>query len=101
MWFLAAALATAGTVATTSTVQANEENEENENETPVSMDKIPKPARDALLREAGGAPISDVVQETENGKTVYEAHVRSGNQVLGIEVDAKGNVLKRETEGHR
>lgn len=95
MCLVAAALATTATVATTSTVQADEKNE---NETPVSMDKLPKPARDTLMREAGGKPIIDVVQETEHGQTVYEAHVRDGNQVLGIEVDASGKVLKRETE---
>lgn len=100
MWLVAAALATTGTVATTSTAQANEQNEENENETPVSLDKIPKAAADALTREAGGAQILNVVQETEHGKTVYEAHVRKGNQVLGIEVDANGNVMKRETENN-
>lgn len=100
MWLVTAALATTATVATTSTVLADEKNEqdENENETPVSMDKLPKPARDALTREAGGKPIIDVVQETEHGQTVYEAHVRDGNQVLGIEVDASGKVLKRENE---
>lgn len=98
MWLVAAALATAGTVATASTVQADEKNEGNENETPVSLDKIPKAAADALKREAGSAQILDVVQENENGKTVYEAHVQSGNHVLGVEVDANGKVLKRETE---
>ena len=70
MWFVAAALVTAGTVAATSTVQANQGHEEKENETPVSLDKIPKAARDALLREAGGAPIIDVVQETKDGIVV-------------------------------
>ncbi|HEX8795817.1 MAG TPA: PepSY domain-containing protein [Polyangiaceae bacterium] len=100
MWLVAAALATAGTVATATTVQADEKNEGNENETPVSLDKIPKAAADALTREAGGARILDVVQETENGQTVYEAHVQSGNQVLGIEVDATGKVLKRENESN-
>ena len=101
MWLIAAALATTATVAVTSTAQADERNEGNENETPVSLDSIPKPARDALLREAGGASqIVNVVQESENGQTVYEAHVRKGNQTLGIEVDANGKVLKRETENN-
>jgi uncharacterized membrane protein YkoI len=96
IWLVAAALATTGAVATTSTALANQGTEENE--TPVSLDKIPKAAADALTREAGGAPITDVVQETKNGQTVYEAHVRKGTEVVGIEVDANGKVLSRHTE---
>ena len=98
LWLVAAALATTGAVATTSTAQANQGGEEKENETPVSLDKIPKAARDALMREAGGAPIIDVVQETKDGQTVYEAHVRKNSEVVGIEVDASGKVLNRHTE---
>jgi uncharacterized membrane protein YkoI len=94
MWLLSAALAVTA-VPFSATAQADEKNE---HETPTSMDKIPAAARDALVREAGGAQIIDVVQETENGKTVYEAHVRKGNDVLGIEVDASGKVLKKESE---
>jgi uncharacterized membrane protein YkoI len=93
-WLLPAALAVTA-VPFAATAQADEKNE---HETPTSLDKIPAPARDALVREAGGAQIIDVVQETENGKTVYEAHVKKGNDVLGIEVDASGKVLKRESE---
>jgi uncharacterized membrane protein YkoI len=96
MWLLATALATTVAIPMASTVQADEKNE---NETPTSMDKIPAAARDGLLREAGGASIVDVVQETENGQTVYEAHVRKGNDVIGIEVDASGKLVKKETEG--
>jgi uncharacterized membrane protein YkoI len=94
MWLLPAALAVT-TVPFAATAQADEKNE---HETPTSLDKIPAAARDALVREAGGATIVDVVQETENGKTVYEAHVRKGADVVGIEVDASGKLLKRESE---
>jgi uncharacterized membrane protein YkoI len=96
IWWLTAALATTAAIPMASTVQADEENE---NETPTTLDKIPRAARDALVREAGGAPILDVKQETENGQTLYEAHVKKGNDVIGIEVDRDGKVLKRETEG--
>lgn len=94
VWLVPAALAVAA-VPFGATAQADEKNE---HETPTSLDKIPAAARDALVREAGGSQITDVVQETEGGKTVYEAHVRKGNDVLGIEVDASGKVLKRENE---
>jgi uncharacterized membrane protein YkoI len=78
-----------------STVQADEKNEHH---TPVSLDQIPKAAREGLLREAAGAPILDVMTEPENGQTVYEAHVRQAGQLIGIEVDASGKLLKKEPE---
>jgi uncharacterized membrane protein YkoI len=95
MWFAAMVLAATAAVPVASSAQADEKKE---NETPVTMDKIPPAARDALQREAAGAPIIDVVQETEKGQTVYEAHVRKGTDVVGIEVDPSGKVLKTETE---
>lgn len=96
MWWVATALATMATVPLAATAQADEKNE---HETPTSMDKIPAAARDALQREAAGGTIIDVVEENEHGQTVYEAHVRKGSDVIGVEVDANGKVLKRETEG--
>jgi hypothetical protein len=95
-WLLAAALATTAAVPL-GTAQADEKNE---HETPTSLDKIPAPARESLLREAGGSPIVKVMQEMESGRTVYEAHVRKGKDLLGIEVDESGKVLKRETENN-
>lgn len=78
---------------------ADQKNEEHEkNEKTVSIDAIPAPARDALRREAKGAQILKVEQETENGKTVYEGHVKQGNDIVGIEVDGAGNVLGRHSE---
>jgi hypothetical protein len=97
MWLLTAALATTVAVPVVSTAQADDKNE---NETPTSLDKIPAPARSSLLREAGGSPIINVMQEMENGRTVYEAHVKKGNDLLGIEVDETGKVLKRENENN-
>jgi hypothetical protein len=97
MWLLAAALATTAAVPVVSTAQADEKNE---HEMPTSLDRIPAPARDSLLREAGNSPIIKVMQETENGRTVYEAHVRKGKDILGIEVDDSGKVLKRENESN-
>jgi uncharacterized membrane protein YkoI len=91
-WLLSAALAAAVAPATMAWA------DEKENETKVSMDKIPAAARDALLKAAAGGPILDVVQETEQGQTVYEAHVRKGNEVMGFTVDANGKLLETENE---
>jgi hypothetical protein len=96
-WLLAGALVGIA-VPTATTALAHGPNEDEKSETPTSLDKIPPAARDALLREAAGAPIVDVAQETENGQTVYEAHIRKGNDVMGIEVDQNGKVLGRHSE---
>jgi hypothetical protein len=93
-WLFCAALAAAA-VPAAATAHADDKGE---NETPTSLDKIPPAARDALMREAGGAPIMEVVQESEKGQTVYEAHVRKGNDVLGITVDGSGKVLGKHSE---
>jgi uncharacterized membrane protein YkoI len=92
-WLIAAALA--GLVVPVTTASADEEKE---NETKVSMDQVPAAARASLLKESAGGAILDVVQETEHGQTVYEAHVRKGSELLGITVDASGKVLETENE---
>jgi uncharacterized membrane protein YkoI len=93
----AVALATTAALAMAPTAHADEKDEK-ENETPVTMDTVPAPARATLQREAAGGQIVNVVKETDNGQTVYEAHVRQGSEVVGIEVDPNGKLLKKESE---
>lgn len=75
---------------------ADEKNEKNEKT--VSLDSIPAPARDALLREAAGAPILKVEEETKNGQKVYEAHVKQGNDIVSIHVDPAGKLVSKHTK---
>ncbi len=95
MWLFTAALTASAAAPIAATAQADEKDEK---ETPTSLDKIPAPARDGMLREAAGAPILGVVQETREGKAIYEAHVRKGNDIVGIEVDPSGKLLRIEPE---
>jgi uncharacterized membrane protein YkoI len=88
--FLAAVLGL-GTVAP-SVAQADE------HEKVVTMDEIPAPAKAALLREAKGAPIQRVEEETKNGKKVYEGVIQEGDKETGILVDAQGKVLGHHAE---
>jgi hypothetical protein len=97
-WLIAVALVGVALPTATTALAHGQNEDENKTETPTSLDKIPPAARDALQREAAGAPIVDVFQETEHGQTVYEAHVRKGNDVMGIEVDQNGKVLGRHSE---
>jgi hypothetical protein len=68
------------------------------NEKIVKMEEIPAPARESLMREAKGAPIVRVGMEDRKGKTIYEGFVKNGNDMMGIDVDAQGNVLGRHPE---
>src|SRR3954469_16659688 len=69
-----------------------------EDEKVVSLDQIPAPARQSLIREAKGAPIQRVEVEKAKGKTVYEGVIKQGDDMIGITVDAQGNVLGRHSE---
>ncbi len=98
---LTASLAAAALpVATAAYAHQNGETHERaeKNEQKVPLESIPAPARDALRREAGSSPILSVEQETENGVTVYEAHVQQGNDVIGIRVDANGTLVSKHSE---
>ena len=70
------------------------------NEAKVKLDDVPDAARQAILREAAGAPVSEVEREEEHGKVVYEAEINSGGKRHEIEVDAQGNVLPEEADDH-
>jgi len=96
-WTWMLALALGGTsFALTSAARADDENEQNEKV--VSLDQVPAPARTTILRQAAGAPILKVEQETERGKTVYEAHVNKGGEEIGITVNPDGTLVGTHPE---
>jgi uncharacterized membrane protein YkoI len=95
-WLLALALAGATIPLASATAVADEHGEKSEKV--VSLDQIPAPAKQTILREAGGAPILKVEQETEKDKTLYEAHVKKGDDVIGILVDASGKLIDKHSE---
>lgn len=64
----------------------------------MSLDDVPDAAREAILREAAGAPVTEVEREDEGGRVVYEAEVTAGGKTREIEVDAQGNVLPEEPD---
>jgi uncharacterized membrane protein YkoI len=86
-------VALTGAAASSTTASADEGKEK-----VVSLDQIPAAARSGLLREAAGAPIQKVEQETEQGKTVYEGIVQQGNDSIGIVVDADGKFVGKHSE---
>jgi len=74
------------------------DNEHQKEEKVVKLADIPAPARQALTREAKGAPIQRVEQENQHGQTVYEGVIKQGKEQVGITVDAEGKVLGRHSE---
>jgi hypothetical protein len=69
-----------------------------ENEKTVKLNDIPKPARETILKEAKGAPILRVEEETAHGKRVYEGVVKKGDQEIGIVVNEKGVLVGKHNE---
>jgi hypothetical protein len=69
-----------------------------ENEHVVSLSDIPAPAREGLLREAKGAPITKVEEAQKGGQKLYEGHVKQNDEEIGIVVDASGNLVDRHSE---
>ena len=48
---------------------------------------------------AGHGAVAEAVEvESRKGKAVYEGVVKQGDDLIGIEVDANGNVLGRHSE---
>ena len=82
LWLVAALGAPLVSVATTASAGENHEHV-------VKLSDIPAPAREALEREAKGAPIQKVEVEHEGGLTLYEGHVKHEAGEVGIVVDAK------------
>jgi uncharacterized membrane protein YkoI len=101
-WVLTVALATSSVPLASTVVHADEkgEKEEKKEEKTVKLDEVPAAARQTLVREAGGSPILKVEKETENGRVLYEAHVKKGDDVLGIRVDAAGKLIDKHSEKH-
>jgi hypothetical protein len=76
----------------------DEYGQEKEQGTPTSIDAVPNPAHDALLRAAHGARILDIVEKAEQGERVYMAHVQEPNDVIELDVDESGRILGRRVE---
>jgi hypothetical protein len=73
-------------------------NESEENEHEVSPASIPAPALSALKAHAAGAPIVKYEQATENGRTIYSAHVKTPQGLIEVVVDATGKLLRKGPE---
>jgi hypothetical protein len=64
----------------------------------MSIDQVPGPVRDTLMREAGGAKITSVDQEDHHGKMIYETDVMMNGKNYEIKVDADGTLLCKKLD---
>jgi hypothetical protein len=88
-WLLSAALV-ASAISSVATVQAEEDYE---TWRPVSIDEIPVPARDEIMRHVGSGELMEVFEGTWQGAPAYEGHIIRGTHDNFIWVDAAGNIL--------
>jgi uncharacterized membrane protein YkoI len=63
-----------------------------EEETPLA--NIPAPARAAIQSAAGKGKVLEVETVTEDGKTFYEAQIKTGGKKSEVKVDAAGTLVK-------
>jgi hypothetical protein len=90
---IAIAIATAAVPVASWTASAGDKDEK-----VVTLDKIPEPARKTLVAEAAGSPILKVEEEKQKDRTLYEAQVQKGKDILGIRVDAAGKLIDKHWE---
>lgn len=96
-WVFALALTTSTVPLATTTVHADEKHDKTEKV--IKLEAVPKPAQETIKREAGGSPILKIEEEKyADGRVVYEAEVRKGDDILEVKVDPSGKVVERETK---
>jgi hypothetical protein len=94
-WVMAGVLALAGGC---SNMNKNQD-EKVASEVKMTLDQVPAPAREALVREAKGAAIDHVDKETlHDGKVVYETDVKQDGKNWEIKVDEAGKLVSRKLD---
>ena len=64
----------------------------------ISLKDLPERVRESVMRVSKNTTISEIVQEDEDGKTVYEVELILDNVEIEVEFDSKGNILDVEIE---
>jgi len=67
-------------------------------ERPVKMKDLPLAVQETVLKETKGLTVVGLSEETEKGRTVYEAETRVEGHTLDILIDASGTVVEKEEE---
>ena len=94
------ALITAGLLAAgCSSHMKSEKDEKDEGpEVKVTMDQVPAAVKDTLQKESGGASITSVDKESDEGKTIYEADAMIGGKNYEIKVAEDGSLISKKLD---
>lgn len=65
-----------------------------EEEKRLTLDQLPPAVKEAVLKQANGAKISEIEEETKKGRTVYEVEIGDTEYTF----DATGKVLRAKVE---
>lgn len=91
-------IAVACVVVGTAAVSAAWLNDDDEHERKVTEKEVPKPALDALKKQAAGAPLTKTEEEKEHGTTFYEGQWKGEHGRVEALVTADGNLVEIEEE---
>jgi uncharacterized membrane protein YkoI len=64
----------------------------------VSLDQVPAAVKATILKEAGGATITELERETEDGRVIYEAEFEVDGKEIEINVAEDGKLISREVD---
>lgn len=78
--------------------EENEAQETAESAVKMKLDQVPPAVRDGLMREAGGASITEVDKEQDDGKTIYETDVMLNGANWEIKVAEDGSLLSKKMD---
>ncbi|MBI1370995.1 MAG: hypothetical protein GC162_20365 [Planctomycetes bacterium] len=65
---------------------------------PITIEQLPAPVKKTLLEEARGGKITEIEQETEDGKMIYSADVTIDGKPYDIEIAPDGTLLSKKLD---
>ncbi len=78
--------------------EVEEEDDDDGDEEKIPLDQVPVKAREALLKHARGATITEVEREKERGVVLYEAQWKADGREHEAKVTASGELVELEEE---
>lgn len=64
----------------------------------ISLNDVPKPVRETILKQAKGGKVEEIEKETEDGKTIYDADIVIDGKKFELKVGENGKLLSKQAE---
>ena len=77
---------------------AEDQTEPKEETETIPLDKCPAKVQETLKKEAEGGELGEIVKQTEDGKTTYEAEIAKNDKAISVSVDAEGKLVLKQEE---